>query len=102
MTYKEHIVYNPTVTDLRHAYEVAHGHLGVHYLIGALFANVTDQTIERLYQEALEKVREDTDKLTVCVYCLQWYSRDAQVCPECNEYDGMMVVSEARKEGHIV
>ena len=102
MTYKEHLVYNPTATDLRQAYEVAYGDLGESYLIGALFANVSDQTIERLYQEALDKVKSDMDKMTVCVYCMSWYGAETQVCPECNEYDGMMVVSEARKEGHIV
>lgn len=48
-----------TATALRSAYEVAHGEHGAHYLIGALFANLPYETIERLYDQAIEKVRED-------------------------------------------
>lgn len=98
MSYKEHIVYNPTVTELRQAYEVAYGHTGESHLLGALFANVSDKTIERLYQEALDKVKEDMDKMTVCVYCMSWYPAGTEVCPECNEYDGMMNVADAKAE----
>lgn len=98
MTY----LYNPTVTDLRQAYEVAYGDSGAYALVGALYANVTSEVIERLYKEALDKVKSDMDKMTVCVYCTNWYGAETEVCPECNEYDGMMVVSQAREEGHIV
>lgn len=59
MAYK----YNPTVTDLRHCYEVAYGEHGAYHLIGAMFANLDDDTIERLYAQGLAKVREDMDKL---------------------------------------
>ena len=44
------------VTTLRQAYEAHYGENGVYALVGALFANVSDETIERLYKEALEKV----------------------------------------------
>ena len=39
------------VTELRQAYEAKYGETGVYYLVGALFANVSDETIERLYNE---------------------------------------------------
>ena len=94
--------YDPTVTELRQAYEVAYGEIGAYHLIGALFANVSNDVVERLYRQALDKVKEDMDKMTVCVYCLTWFGAETQVCSECNEYDGMMVVSEAKKEGHLV
>jgi hypothetical protein len=58
MSYK----YNPDVTDMRNAYEVAYGEMGVYHLLGALFANITDTEIERLYKEALDKVKEDMKK----------------------------------------
>ena len=48
-----------TPTELRNAYEVAYGEYGANYLIGALFANLPYETIERLYDQAIEKVRED-------------------------------------------
>lgn len=59
MSYK----YNPTVSELRDAYEVAYGEHGAYHLLGALFANVDSNTVERLYAEALDKVREDIAKL---------------------------------------
>jgi hypothetical protein len=55
MSYK----YNPTVTDLRQCYEVAYGEHGAYTLIGALFANLDSDTIERLYAQGLDKVRAD-------------------------------------------
>lgn len=55
--------YNPDSTELRQAYEVAYGDMGVYQLYGALFANVSPETIERLYKEALTKVRSDMDKM---------------------------------------
>ena len=51
--------YNPTVTDMRNAYLVAYGDFGVYHLVGAMFANLDQNTIERLYSEAIEKVRND-------------------------------------------
>lgn len=94
--------YNPTVTELRQAYEVAYGKYGENYLIGALFANTPDEVINRLYNEALDKVKEDMDKMNVCVYCYSWYEAGTLVCPECNEYDGIMTVATAKEEGHKV
>lgn len=44
------------VTELREAFEKAYGEQhGVYALVGALFANVSEETIERLHREALEK-----------------------------------------------
>jgi len=54
--------YNPTVTDLRHAYEAIHGALGSNHLIGAMFANLSDETIERLYGQAIAEVKTDLEK----------------------------------------
>lgn len=51
-----------TVTELRNAHEVAYGEHGAHHLIGAMFANLPYETIERLYDQAIEKVREDMRK----------------------------------------
>jgi len=53
--------YNPTATELRQAYEVAYGKYGESYLIGALFAHVPEDTIERLYQDSLIKIKEDLE-----------------------------------------
>jgi hypothetical protein len=58
MSYK----YNPTVTDLRNCYEVAYGEQGIYMLYGAFFANASSDVIERLYQDGIEKVREDMRK----------------------------------------
>jgi hypothetical protein len=55
MTYK----YNPTVTELRQAYEVAFGEQGVYMLVGTMFANLEPATIERLYAQAIHEVRQD-------------------------------------------
>jgi hypothetical protein len=56
MTYK----YNPSVTELRQAYDVAFGQeYGVYNLLGAMFANLSQDTIERLYAQALHEVRQD-------------------------------------------
>jgi DNA-binding protein Fis len=51
--------YNPTVTELRQAYEVAFGENGVYNLVGAMFANLDQDTIERLYAQVLHEVRQD-------------------------------------------
>ena len=58
MTYK----YNPTPTELRHAYEVAYGEMGIYHLYGALFGHASTETIERLYQEALSVVRQEMEE----------------------------------------
>ena len=56
MSYK----YYPTVTELRHAYEVAFGEeAGVYTLLGTMFANLSQDTIERLYAQAIHEVRTD-------------------------------------------
>jgi len=55
MSYK----YNPTVTELRQAYEVLWGDMGVYNLLGAMFANLSQDTIERLYAQAIHEVRQD-------------------------------------------
>lgn len=99
MTYK----YNPTATELRQAYEVAFGgDLSIYKLYGALFANVKPETIERLYVEALEIVKDNMGKTIFCVYCETQYNKDTTVCPECNEYDGLIQTKEAEKEGYTV
>jgi hypothetical protein len=52
--------YNPTVTELRQAYEVAFGgETGVYQLLGAMFANLDQEVIERLYAQAIHEVRTD-------------------------------------------
>jgi hypothetical protein len=51
--------YNPTVTELRQAYEVAFGENGVYALVGAMFANLDEETIERLYAQVIHEVRTD-------------------------------------------
>jgi len=61
MSYK----YNPTVTDMRNAYLVAYGDNGAYNLIGAMFANLDSDTVERLYAETLDKVRADMKDLEV-------------------------------------
>lgn len=50
------------VTQLRNAYEVAYGEFGLNFLYGALFENLPYETIERLYDQAIEKVRGDMKK----------------------------------------
>lgn len=56
------IIWNPDVTELRHAYEVAYGDMGVYHLLGAMFANLSAETIERLYNQALAEVRTDLEE----------------------------------------
>jgi hypothetical protein len=51
--------YNPTVSEMINAYTVAYGENGVYALAGAMFANLSEQTIERLYRQAIADVRED-------------------------------------------
>lgn len=55
MSYK----YNPDVTDMRQAWEVAYGDMGAFLLIGAMFVNLEDSAKENLYKQALDKVRAD-------------------------------------------
>ena len=54
--------YNPTVTDMRQAWEVAYGDMGAYFLIGAMFVNLEDSAKENLYNQALEKVRADMEE----------------------------------------
>jgi hypothetical protein len=54
--------YNPTVTELRQAYEVAFGEYGVNILVGTMFANLDQDTIERLYAQALAEVKQDLEE----------------------------------------
>ena len=49
-------------SELRHAWEVAYGEFGAYSLIGAMFANLDQATINRLYNQALAQVREDMKK----------------------------------------
>jgi hypothetical protein len=51
--------YNPTVTELRQAYEVAYGEHGAYHLVGALFASLEQPAIERVYQAALDTIKSD-------------------------------------------
>ena len=51
--------YNPSVTDMANAYLVAYGDLGNAMLIGAMFANLDDETIERLYAQVINEIRID-------------------------------------------
>jgi len=51
--------YNPSVTELRQAYEVAYGEYGAYHLVGAMFASMSDTAIERVYQAALDSIRKD-------------------------------------------
>jgi hypothetical protein len=37
--------------------------------------------------------------MMVCVYCSNLYTEGITVCPECNEYDGMMPVKNDKEEG---
>ena len=88
----------PNVTEARKVYEEAYGEMGVHHLLGKLYAHVPDETLLRFFDEALEVIRENEEAGTVCVYCNSFYPVDTFVCPACNEYDGMMKVEEAKKE----
>jgi hypothetical protein len=49
-------------SELRQAWEVAYGEMGVYSLIGAMFANLDQATINRLYNQALADVRADMEK----------------------------------------
>ena len=51
--------YNPTITELRDAWEVAYGQYGTYALAGAMFVYLDQAVIEKLYRQALEDVRED-------------------------------------------
>lgn len=50
------------VTELRQAWMVAYGEHGLHSLVGAMFANLDQATINRLYNQALVTVREQMEK----------------------------------------
>jgi hypothetical protein len=54
--------YEPTVKDMTDAFTVAYGDTGVDALVGAMFANLSPETIERLYAQALQATREDLAK----------------------------------------
>ena len=54
--------YNPDVTELRQAWEVAYGEYGAYLLIGAMFVNLEDSAKENLYKQALDKVRADLEE----------------------------------------
>ena len=49
-------------SELRQAWEVAYGEYGAHSLIGAMFANLDQETINRLYNTALAQVRADMEE----------------------------------------
>jgi hypothetical protein len=51
--------YNPSVTELRQAYEVAYGEYGAYHLVGAMFVSMSDTAIERVYQAALDTIKND-------------------------------------------
>lgn len=51
--------YNPSVTELRQAYEVAYGEYGAYHLVGAMFVSMSDTAIERVYQAALDTIKSD-------------------------------------------
>jgi hypothetical protein len=55
MTYQ----YNPSVKELREAYEVAYGEFGAYHLIGAMFASLDQPAIERVYKAALDTINSD-------------------------------------------
>lgn len=55
-------MYNPTVSEMRQAWEVAYGDMGAYLLIGAMFVNLEDSAKENLYKQALEKVRADMEE----------------------------------------
>ena len=50
--------YNPTSTELRHAYEVAYVEMGVYHLVGAMYASLNQPAIERIYQAVIQTVKE--------------------------------------------
>ena len=52
-------MYNPNVTEMRQAWEVAYGDMGAYLLIGAMFLNLEPSAKENLYKQALEKVNAD-------------------------------------------
>jgi ribosomal protein S27AE len=52
----------------------------------SVMANIVRENTKRL--ETLESVNKD---LRVCVYC--YGTTFAYVCPECNEYDGLMPIN---------
>jgi hypothetical protein len=54
--------YNPSVTELRQAYEVAYGEFGAYHLVGAMFASLEQPAIERVYQAALDTIKSDLEE----------------------------------------
>jgi hypothetical protein len=54
--------YNPTSTELRHAFETAYGDNGVYQLIGAMFVHMKPEDIEAMYYNALTQVRKDLEE----------------------------------------
>ena len=55
MSYK----FDPTVKELREAFEVAYGEYGVYSLVGVLFENVPKEEIERIYRDVLDTINAD-------------------------------------------
>ena len=65
MTPQEKILYPYDITDvteLRQAWSVAYGENGIYSLVGAMFANLDQATINRLYNTALTEVRGQMEK----------------------------------------
>lgn len=57
--------YNPTVSEVVDAYDVAYGELSLSMLIGALYGHLkthNPESIETLYKVALDRVAEDMKK----------------------------------------
>ena len=46
--------YDPTVTQMRQAYEDVYGEQGIYLLIGIMYANLKQPAIERIYHQILE------------------------------------------------
>ena len=44
-------------------------------------------------------VRDKVSIMIVCVYCSTLYDDDVVVCPECNDYSGLIPVKAAKEEG---
>jgi hypothetical protein len=53
----------PSSSDLREIFELAYGEYGVHQLTGALYQNVSNDVIQRLFTSALEKIGADMPPL---------------------------------------
>jgi hypothetical protein len=47
--------------------------------------------------ELSKEMRNKMEKL-VCVFCENIYEADTVICSECNDYKGMMTLTDASKE----